>query len=151
MSKDLVDALDRAIPLKQPLGYLNFSEGRHDPRFAKWVNDAYGFLAEYRGAPWELLPDALAGRLEALHRESLGKDGGAFRDVQQARAVLTLTFERILPAYRDFHADLLGHREAAELFQPFFLVCACEAVLTQRGPWEETERIVDGALRQLND
>src|SRR5207237_6490492 len=28
---------------------------------------------------------------------------------------------------------------------------ACEAVLAQRGPWDESDRIVRGALGQLND
>src|SRR5204862_12768 len=39
----------------------------------------------------------------------------------------------------------------AALWQPFFLVRALEAVLRQRGPWEERERIVNGALKLLHD
>jgi len=50
-----------------------------------------------------------------------------------------------------FHSDLLFHQTADSLFQPLFLGRVCEAVLTMGGPWEETERIVDGAIRRLND
>jgi hypothetical protein len=38
--KDVLAALDRAVPLQGPLGYLNFSEGRPDPRFQKQISDA---------------------------------------------------------------------------------------------------------------
>ena len=37
------------------------------------------------------------------------------------------------------------------LFQPFFIGRACEAVLQQGGPWDESDRIVQGAIAQLND
>src|SRR5262249_38695189 len=37
------------------------------------------------------------------------------------------------------------------LFQPFFLARVAEAVLAQGGPWDQTERIVRGALVRLND
>ncbi|HWY85652.1 MAG TPA: hypothetical protein VNX28_02955, partial [Gemmataceae bacterium] len=56
-----------------------------------------------------------------------------------------------LNAYRDHHALLLAHQTDAELWQPFFLARAFEAVLAQRGPWNETERIVRAALNHLND
>src|SRR5207244_12815940 len=49
------------------------------------------------------------------------------------------------------HADLLAHLTEADLWQPFFLARAFEAVLRQRGPWTERERIVQSALKQLND
>ena len=65
--------------------------------------------------------------------------------------MLTLVFEHVLPAYRAHHAVLLAHQSDVELFQPFFLARVFEAVLAQRGPWEETDRIVHGALKHLND
>src|SRR2546429_510383 len=37
------------------------------------------------------------------------------------------------------------------LFEPFFLARAFEAVLLQGGPWTEQERIIAGALARLND
>ena len=75
----------------------------------------------------------------------------AFRQVEQAEAVLGLVFDAALPAYRKFHRDLLFHQTEAGLFQPFFIGRVCEAVLQQGGPWNQAERIVPAVLRQLND
>src|SRR5439155_17770928 len=43
------------------------------------------------------------------------------------------------------------HQTDRELFQPFFLARAFEAVLLQGTPWEEEDRIIAGALAHLND
>ncbi len=129
------------------LGYLNFSEGRPDPRFQKALEDAYASLeAQGLDRPWEALYDWLRAELARLKG-----DGGAFRDAAQVEAVASLTFARLLPAYRRHHADLLAHQGERDLFTPFFLARAVEAVLAQGGPWDEEERVVGGALRQLND
>ena len=37
-----------------------------------------------------------------------------------------------------------------DLFVPFFLARCYETVLSQGEPWEQTERIVEGAIEQLN-
>ena len=75
----------------------------------------------------------------------------AFRQVDQAEAVLGLVFDAALPAYREFHRDLLFHQTEETLFQPFFLGRVCEAVLQQGGPWDQSDRIVPAAIHQLND
>lgn len=139
--------LDRAVPLQALLGYLNFSEGRPDPRFQKQVNDAYQFLVT-RGspAPWTELSALLRTRLAGLKATE-----AAFRDVTQADAVLALTFDQLLPAYRRHHGDLLFHLTDRDLFQPFFLARALEAVLAQGGPWTQRDRIIRDALGRLND
>jgi hypothetical protein len=140
--------LEEAVPASGLLGYLNFSQGRPDPRWQKQLNDAHAFVAGRDAeAPWQVLHDWLRERVEALPASG----AAAFRDVTQARAVLSLVFERLLPAYREHHADLLAHRGDRDLFQPFFLARACEAVLAQGGPWDADGRIVAGALNQLND
>lgn len=140
--------LDQVVSCQALLGYLNFSEGRPDPRFQKQLNEAYGYLADQGSQePWQDLHHILTARLATL------RDSGAagFRDVRQADAVLRLVFTQVLPAYRQHHRDLLGHLGDAELFQPFFLARVVEAVLAQGGPWDEEERIVSGALKRLND
>jgi hypothetical protein len=139
--------LERAVPLQTLLGYLNFSEGRPDARFQKQVNDAYTFLVS-RGsaAPWT----ELAGLLR-IHLAALRAAEPAFRDVTQADAVLALTFDQLLPAYRRHHGDLLFHLNDRDLFQPFFLARCLEGVLAQGGPWDERDRIVRNALTKLND
>jgi hypothetical protein len=145
---DLVNALDAVVPLQGVLGYLNFSTGKPDPRFQKQLSDAFAFLAG-RGdaAPWQTLPESLRTRLRTLQAGA----SGAFRDTTQAEAVLRLAFGGVLPAYRRHHADLLFHQSDADLFQPFFAARVCEAVLSQGGPWDEEDRTIAGALRQLND
>jgi hypothetical protein len=136
------------FPAQALLGYLNFSEGRADPRFQKQLNDAYALLAEAgTPQPWEALRETLLSELERLRQAG----SAAFQDVTQAEAVLRLALGDLLKAYRAHHADLLFHAGDGDLLQPLFLARACEAVLAQRGPWEDGGRIVRGALRQLND
>jgi hypothetical protein len=134
------------FPSQGLLGYLNFSEGRPDPRFQKQMSDAFGLLAD-RAEPWHILRDTLLAELARLRQAG----SAAFQDARQAEAVLRLAMGDALAAYRTHHADLLFHQSDLDLFQPFFLARVCEAVLAQRGPWDKTERIVRGALVQLND
>ena len=100
MDESLAD-LDRAVSASALLGYLNFSDGRPDPRWQKQFHDVYALLAD-RGAarPWDALRQWLASRLETLHTAGTA----AFRDVAQARTVPEF-FAHVLPAYREHHAD----------------------------------------------
>lgn len=130
------------------LGYLNFSTGKPDARFQREVNDAYAeSVAQGSAQPWHDLLAPLRDNLANLHQSG----SVAFREIDQASAVLTIVFDHLLRGYREHHAVLLAHQSDAFLFQPFFLVRAFEAVLAQRGPWQETDRIVASALKQLND
>ena len=140
---DRVTELERAVPLSGLLGYLNFSDGRPDPRWQKQLNDAYAFLAgRGEAAPWLALLDALRGGLSRLQASG----SPAFRDVTQAAAALDLT-GRVLTAYREHHRDLLAHLSDAELFAPFFVARVFEAVLTL-GATSVDERQV---VARLND
>ncbi|MBI1830661.1 MAG: hypothetical protein HYR84_04335, partial [Planctomycetes bacterium] len=145
---DRFAGIDQAVPLPALLGYLNFSEGRPDPRFQKNLHDAVMFHVEHGSSePWEDLRDILLARLKTLQQTG----GAAFADISQAEAVVQIALGDVLPAYRAHHHDLLAHQSETELWQPFFLARVCEAVLAQRGPWPETPRIVQGTLKQLND
>jgi len=142
-----VDERKDRTSLQGVLGYLNFSEGRPDPRVARQIDDAYVVLIE-RGSA-----DPCADLHAWLRADlaSLKSAGQAFQNTTQAEAVLELAFGRVLPEYRRFHADLLFHQGPRDLFQAFFVARVLEAVLSQGGPWPEERRIVAGALRQLND
>src|SRR5947209_5363380 len=130
------------------LGYLNFADGRPDPRFEKGLADAYGLLLDSGdAAPWATLPKWLAHALDGL----AASGAAAFRETDQARGVIEAAFVRVPKAYRAHHADLLAHQPDADLFTAFFLARACEAVLRQGGPWDQTDRLVTGALALLND
>ena len=148
--------MDRANPAddiatisQEILGYLNFSSGTPDPRFLENVNKLFGRI-EARSPPakptWRALGDVLRAELNAVEGAS-----DAFRRIDQAEAVLKLVFDLALPAYREFHRDLLFHQTDETLFQPFFIGRVCEAILQQGGPWHETDRIMHDALFHLND
>jgi hypothetical protein len=131
------------------LGHLNFSSGSPDPRFLANLNKLFGWLVG--GLPanepaWRALGKLLQAELRAVRGTS-----EAFQQIEQGEAVLGLVFDAVLPAYRQFHSDLLFHQTEESLFQPFFIGRVCEAVLRQGAPWDETERIVADALDDLND
>ena len=65
--------------------------------------------------------------------------------------MIRLVFAGVLPAYRQHHRDLLFHLSDAELLRPMFIGRVAEAVLAEGPPWDETDRIVAGALARLND
>jgi len=129
------------------LGYINFSDGRPDPRFQKGLADGYALLLEHDdAAPWLTLLDWLVKQLADL----AASGAAAFRDTTQANGVLAAA-AGLSPAYREHHADLLAHQPDVELFTPFFLARGFEAILRQGAPWGETTRLVGGAVRTLND
>jgi len=140
--------------VQEILGYLNYSSGTPDPRFLGSLNRLAGLIAALpaprRGSPrrptWQLLSETIGQGMATLRDSS-----EAFRHMEQAEAVLRLVFAEVLPAYRKFHRDLLYHQTDETLFQPLFIGRVCEAVLAEGGPWEDTERIVQGALKRLND
>ncbi|MEX2142152.1 MAG: hypothetical protein WD894_22990 [Pirellulales bacterium] len=131
------------------LGYLNFSSGTSDAKFLRGLNELYAHLEAglpAEGEAFRTLHQALVEQLGELTEKS-----PAFRDIAQAQAVLALVFERVLPAYRHHHRDLLFHQADRDLFRPFYLARVCEAVLAEGPPWEEQERIVTNVLARLND
>ncbi len=146
MVDERITALEQAVPVSGLLGYLNFSDGKPDPRWQRQLDDAFAFLAA-RGepAPWQALLDVLPALLRRLH------EGGAaaFRDVRQAEGALALA-ARVLPAYRRHHADLLAHLADAELFNSFFLARVFEAVLRQ-GTAETDDAAAAAVVARLND
>jgi len=140
-------AADRAA--EEVIGYLNFSTGREDPRFLSNLNELFAAAMRRKSLsspPWRLLGQRLSRTLEQLRGSS-----EAFREVEQAEAAVRLVFDHLLPAYLSYHRDLLFHQSDAALFGPFFIGRACEAVLQEGPPWEETERVISGALARLND
>jgi hypothetical protein len=140
--------LDRRVPLQGMLGYLNLSTGKPDPRFQKQLSDAYAFFAERGGQePHQALRRALDAKLAELRAGA----GSAFRDVRQAETVLALAFDKVLPAYRAHHADLLFSQTDRDLFQPFFLARVFEAVLAQEPLQNEADDTTAAVLRRLND
>ncbi|HYO23734.1 MAG TPA: hypothetical protein VEQ85_02180 [Lacipirellulaceae bacterium] len=141
------DADDAAV-LDEVVGYLNFSSGVRDGRFLRNLNELFRSI-ESTGPKANSVATLRRWLTQAIDR--LASQGGAFADVTQARAAVDLALDRLLKDYCEFHRDLLHHQSEADLWRPFFLGEACEAVLAQGAPWNERERIVQGAIAQLND
>ena len=134
--------------LDEMLGYLNLSSGAADARFQRNINQVFRWVeddADERPRAWQTVGKLLQSRLASLAGTS-----AAFRQTEQAEAAIDLAFHRLPEEYRTWHHDLLHHQRPEELFRPYFLARACEAVLRQGPPWDETERIVGSALAQLN-
>lgn len=158
--------------LEEVLGYLNFSSGSSDPQFLRNLNDLFAWVdqghpqtkaprkasrsrpkakktkqpSEFSEPTWRRL-----GRYLQEYLPQLSEQSEAFRDIRQVEAVIRLVFERGLPAYREWHRDLLFHQTEEDLFQPFFIGRVCETVLAEGPPWDEVDRIVSGMLKRLND
>ncbi|NOY29379.1 MAG: hypothetical protein GXP28_04140 [Planctomycetes bacterium] len=141
------DSSDTA-QLEDIVGYLNFSSGTSESGFLCHLNEQFCSIESC--FPREKSFSELTRRL-LVTIDRLESAGGTFADVTQARAMLHLLQNQLLPAYRTFHHDLLFHQTEADLWRPFFIGRVCEALLAQGAPWEEHERIVQGALAQLND
>ena len=133
--------------LEEVVGYLNFSSGVSDPKFLRNLNELFRTVETQQPAE-QSLPTIAEWLRQTTDR--LQAAGGAFADVTQAKNVIDLLQRKLLPAYHDFHRDLLFHQSQAELWRPFFVGRACEALLVQGSPWDESERIVAAALNQLN-
>jgi hypothetical protein len=135
--------------LEDAVGYLNFSSGASDPKFLRNLNALFRSIesrCENNCQPAAVLCEWLEKRTSELSAAP-----GPFGDVSQARAVVRLLRDHLLPAYRAFHRDLLWHQQDRDLWRPLFLARAFEALLAQGGPWNETDRIVEGAIEVLND
>jgi hypothetical protein len=135
--------------LQEMVGYLNFSSGASDASFLANLNTLVAGIEQRQPAQSDVVA-ALCDWLR-LRMDALATEGGTFADVSQARAVVSLLEKNLLPAYRQFHRDLLWHQTDRSLWRPLFLGRAFEALLSQGGPWDETERIAAGALDELND
>ena len=139
--------------LNQILGYLNFSSGKSDPRFLSSMNRLYaaaiagGDASVFAGLPaWLKIQQWLVDHLEVLRGSN-----PAFAQSEQASRVIELVWRSLLPDYLDFHSDLLFHQEPEGIFNGLFLGRAIEALLKQGGPWTQIDRIISGAIQELND
>ena len=132
--------------LQQVLGYLNFSQGAPDTQFLRNLNLLFAETQTTGRAAWDQVSGWCLAHLTRLSAES-----PAFQNVDQARAVLLLFNEHVLPGYWRFHADLLGHHVAGEVWNGFFAGKVLEAILRTGPPWHEAERIASTAIRSLND
>lgn len=131
--------------VREALGYLNLSSGNDDTSFLHNLNLIWKELPEEESRA-QRLKEVL---LHSLQEMPAGE--GAFADATQAELVINCGVDEVLPAYREFHRDLLFHLDTEDFENPFFLGKIFQAVLLQGGPWGEVERIVPAAIDSLND
>ncbi len=153
-----VPPLDLRDAEKEVFGYLNFSSGLHNPRFFLALNRLYMEAGgiDPRAIQTEALislPEKTPETFRQLLEESATKleRSGVFPDTEQARRVIGCVYDRVVPAYQEYHADLLRFDDPFLIHQPFFLGRVMEAVLQVAETWEEEERIVREAIQRLND
>jgi hypothetical protein len=142
---------DGQSALERALGYLNYSAGAEDFQFLISLNQLYQLLECGRGsgrtrATCLRVLDLLSAKLGELEGQS-----PAFADATQARTVLGLLSERILPGYRQFHRDLLFHHSDQSLYRPLLLGRICEVVLQLSDRWSDPAGCESEAIRLLND
>ncbi|MBT5018291.1 MAG: hypothetical protein HON04_06050, partial [Planctomicrobium sp.] len=101
--------------VREVLGYLNFSSGNDDSAFLKNLNSIWSSLS----AESSKLQQVYVGLTDCLTQ--LHETENAFSEVTQANSVIDLAIQNLMPAYREFHRDLLFHIEPEELENPFFL------------------------------
>ncbi|MCR5358658.1 MAG: hypothetical protein K6E55_02095 [Thermoguttaceae bacterium] len=134
---------------REILGYLNFSSGTSDPHlYDLWNGLFFELEREESGELWKRGLEFLKEQLIPLSREA-----DAFRDSAQAESVLSLIASEILPAYLEFHHDLLYHQSPDFLFNPFFMARLCELALRQSAflSGKGKKAIVQTIIAQAND
>ncbi len=141
---------DQAV-LEAMLGHLNFSTGASDPQFLAGWNRLFEILVgdtipeEPAQPTWQTACRLLEQKLAQLKGTS-----APFQDTTQAERTLMLLRE-VLPAYRQFHHDLLFQQHDDQLFRPYFLGRVCETILQQADVDEPTSDRVRQVIAQLND
>lgn len=160
------------------LGYLNFSTGSFDPKFFRDLDDLFYDLDVLNRAEqkrnssfieqdeslsgqneqaisnlfnsgdsiktYQLLYDILKDGLEYLQKET-----STFKNNAQALGALSFTFDHVLPAYQEFHKDLLYHKTDDELFTSFFIARTFQYVLQSEAPWDDFKQA--DIIHRLND
>lgn len=141
------DGLDK-IDVASILGYLNFSNGRPDPRFQVAWNTAQQYFDFTESAePCLALIEWLRLQCPRLSEEG----GSAFKDLSHAVAMLEILKQKLIPEYGRFHTDLLGHVTSRELFSPFFIVRMIETLLAESSLTVQQNKLVSAVLHRLND
>lgn len=160
------------------LGYLNFSTGSFDPKFFRDLDDLFydldilnraeqerdsSFVEQGESlssqseqaitnlfntrdfiSTYQLLYNILKEGLEHLQKETT-----TFKNNAQAFGTLCFTFDHVLPAYKEFHKDLLYHKKEDELFTSFFIARTLQYVLQTEAPWDDFKQA--DIIHRLND
>ena len=149
--------------LRRLAGYLNFSSGTQGARsavgcidsktLAAW-NEVYGVATEgdpLTGMPaWLVVNDWVLWTLADLASDP--DAGTAFADTSQAERIIRLLWSELLPAYLDFHRDLLFHQEPELVFNGFLMAKAADALLSiGDANGLDEKKIIQQAIDRMDD
>lgn len=160
-------------PLERVLGYLTFSTSSCEPQFYVALDQVCchadqstalepaadgGWISAADGTSSDTVVPINAPNLREVRRllwdatEVLSKLLPAFSDIGRAQNLIVFVFDRLLPAYRHFHRDLLFHLREKQIFQPFFLGrCFEAAAQTPDEVLNDSVKGVESVLARLND
>ena len=146
---------DETACADQVLGYINFSDGKHDPatfqafdrlfearasqddalELTTNVSNSNGSSPKEVDTPTTLsLDSSIAENVHQVLRHRLGElqtSSDTFKDSHQASIALSVVFEHILPRYLKQHADLIFGQSVDFLFNSFFVARAIETALRE--------------------
>lgn len=145
-----------ANPAKQQAGSHRVGVGAIDAQTLAAWNLVYAEATAgdpLTGMPaWLVVKDWIHGSLDELSRDP--ELQSAFADTTQARAITRLLWSELLPAYLDFHRDLLFHQEPELIFNGFLMAKAADALLTimasQHGDCSDAE-MIQQAIDRIDD
>ena len=130
-------------------GYMNFSSGASDPSIMAAWNTVFDIASAgdplTGPAAWLVVKDWIEETLQKLQEDEV-----AFRDCEQASRLASLLWSELLPAYLDFHRDLLFHQVPEMLFNGFFMARAADALLAV-GLRGDDQQVVRAAIDRLDD
>lgn len=130
-------------------GYLNFSSENCDTATLQAWNDVYcvAVMGDPLTGPaaWLVVRDWLSETIAQLQREHT-----AFEDCQQASRVIRLLWSELLPAYLDFHRDLLFHQVPELIFNGYFMARAAEVLLSGNLSAND-DQVIQNAIDSLDD
>ena len=148
--------VDRQKAIEQIIGYLNFSSGAPDSAFVRNLDSMFAVCPPSETAVYEtVLQELMIAAQQLSGANGGGANGGganeAFRSTEQATAVLRLALDRIIPSYLHHHEALLFHQSPDFLLNSFFTAKVLQGILRAGPPWQETDRIVNQSIAELND
>ena len=143
-----------AESLRGIVGYLNFSSGPAPAATLAAWNIVH--TEATAGDPLSGPPPFLVMRIWVEQTiEQLQATSSAFADTDRARRLVPLLWSGLLPAYLDFHRDLLFHQPPEILFNGFMLGRCAEAILERLGDRGadavDQSRLIAEVIADLND
>ncbi len=140
--------------LRGIVGYLNFSSGPAPPATLAAWNIVH--TEATAGDPLSGPAPFLVMRFWVEQTiEQLQADSPAFANTARVRSLVPLLWSGLLPAYLDFHRDLLFHQPPEILFNGFMLGRCAEAILERIGDRDagsvDQTRLIDDVIGDLND